>query len=358
MDTNRISLNINAQHFIPRVPFGVRPHARNQVRIPYSNIQHDNYIFPVISNENPSEYKGKSQENSIDPKSLEYLLSTPQITNSDDELQKENKTYLNLIDFQKGNLDDLKEDLIYYFSSPESLKHFKSSLDEEIKYEFYKDLECENFISAQKERFKQILSIKKSDMDSKMKISKLSNFNNNFCYKASLIQGKEQISRKLINANLIGTKMDESFFLYSKQEINENKIITYLNELRDIFTISNIDMESLGLIHFNFIEKNLISILKVMEIKLSSKKSINNLTNFCKICIDILKYFKSTKLYFYIIQFLKEYKELLDYTQLNVNKEMIQFIPNNCFDFNQLNVNNKDILISDLTQTLINKGFI
>ena len=49
--------------------------------------------------------------------------------------------------------------LIYYFSSAESILHFKSSLEKDINYEYYINLDCRNFIIAQKVRFKKILSI-------------------------------------------------------------------------------------------------------------------------------------------------------------------------------------------------------
>ena len=191
-----------------------------------------------------------------------------------------------------------------------------------------------------------------------MKISKLSNFYSSLCSKTSSIQINNKINQKLNNANLIGIKLDEFLYLYSEQEINEDKLIKYINELKDIFILKNIDMESLGFILFNFIEKNVICVLKIIESKLISKKSIINLTSFFNICLDILKSFKSSKLFFYIIQNLKRYKDILDLKSINIKKEEIQFIPNNCFNFNELNKNIKNILIKDLKKSLIDKGII
>ena len=51
-------------------------------------------------------------------------------------------------------------------------------------------------------------------------------------------------------------------------------------------------MESIGLIHFNAIEKNLISILLLIEDKFLIKQNIETLTKFSLICIDIFKNFK------------------------------------------------------------------
>ena len=100
---------------------------------------------------------------------------------------------------------------------------------------------------------------------------------------------------------------------------------------------------------------NLIFLL--IENELLQKKDINNLTTFCLICLDLIKCFKSTKLFFYITQFLNKNKDLLDYNELNTKKEMINFIPNNCFDFTQLNNNINKVLVNDLITPLINKGF-
>ena len=146
----------------------------------------------------------------------------------------------------------------------------------------------------------------KLELNTIMKISKLSNFYSSLCSKTSLIQKNNKINQKLNNANLIGIKLDEFSYLYSEQEINEENIIKSPNELKGIFILNNIDMESLGFILFNFIEINLICVLKLIESKLISKKSIINFTSFSNICLDILKSFKSSKLFFYIIQLLKK----------------------------------------------------
>ena len=237
-------------------------------------------------NANPYLFKENEQKNFIESndtskyKSLEYLLSIPQIIYSDNDNEKDSKKNFSIIDFVKANLNNLKEDLIYYFSSPESLSHFISSLGEEINYEFHKDIDFQNFITIQKERFKIIISNSKLELNTKMKISKLSNFNNSFCSKVSIIKENELLHGKMVNLNKIEIKMDECSFLYSHQEIDEEKIINYLNELKDVFIINIIDMESLGYLQFNLLEKNLILILKLIESKLLLKKNIKKLTAF------------------------------------------------------------------------------
>jgi len=336
-------LEINATSFIP--------HSRYNPA--YYNEIEENELY------NPRNNNSLTQENNINSKSLDYLLSTPQITNSNSESQEESKNKLSIIDLHKKNINELKEKLIYYFSSPESLLHYKSCLEEEIKFDFYRNLDCENFLTAQNERFKQILSISNLDLNTKTKISKLSNFNNSFCPKASIIKNNNEANVKALkNANLIGIKMDEGSFLYTEQEIDEGKILIFLEELKENFRVNSIDMESLGLIQINFIEKNLISILKIIENKFLAKKNVKNLTSFTNICINILKSFKSTKLLFYIIQLLKQNKDNLDFNQLNSNKDQIHFIPNNCFDFEQLDRNVNKLLIRDLRKPLLERGII
>jgi len=294
----------HSRDFVPRNPNAQPLCERDPNRSEFEN----EYEFDSKRNDFFSNEDGLNKM-SGNFKSLEYLLSIPGITNTDNE---ENKNKLTLVDFQKRNLNNFKEDLIYSFSSPESMKRFKNSLDEEIKYEFYKDLDCINFISAQKERFKHILSNLKTDLDSEMTLTKF----NNFCSISSLIKNDNQTQEKLINANIIGLKLNESFSLYTQKEIDENKIINYLNELKDIFVSNNINMKSIGLIHFNAIEKNLISILLLIEDKFLIKQNIETLTKFSLICLDILKNFKSTKLYFYIIRFLKQYNNILDIAKI------------------------------------------
>ena len=315
----------------------------------YNNYYIDNaYNDPLSDNE-------LNQKMSINPNSLEYLISIPQIINFGDFNQDIDREKISLNEFQQMNLDKLKENLVYYFSSPESLAHYKNILEEENKYDFYKDLNSENFISAQKERFNRISSISKSDLVATKKTNKLSDFND-FCLEASIIRDNPEIHKKIINANLIGIEMDECSYIYSQKELDENSLLKYLKELKDIFTNNSIDMESLGLVHFNFIEKNLISILKTIENKLNVKKDKKNLTSFCQICVEIFKNFNSVKLFFYIIQFLNQYNDLLDSSQLNMIKETIQLIPNNCFDFSELERDISKTLIPDLRIPLINQG--
>ena len=264
MSKTKIQLNINAKPF--KSIFHYQEENQNIYRTEYDDL-FSNSIDTECQLENFLSPKITTNYNCFD-----YLLSTPNIVNSDNDNQKINKKKFTLKDFLKRNVNNLKEDLLYYFSSPESLLNFKNSLDEGIKHDFCKDLDYKNFLITQKERFRYILANSKPNLYPTMKISKLSNFNDSFCTKVSFNQNKEKINNKLKKANLIGTKLDECFYLASQHEIKNENIITALNELKSSFILNLIDIESFGLINFNFIEKNLIYLLKIIELKFVEKR--------------------------------------------------------------------------------------
>ena len=184
--------------------------------------------------------------------------------------KNESKNKLSLYDFKKNNLIKLEEDILYYCLSPQSLLNFKSIVDDQKNYEFYNDIDSENFMISQKERIKIILSLQLKT-DSFFKKSKLSNYENSFCAKASLIEYTNQNNSKMVNSNLIRTKMKE----YSDKimnELDENKLFEYLKEMQDIFVNNIIDIESIGLVQFNFIENNIIHLLNLIFNKFEKSK--------------------------------------------------------------------------------------
>ena len=355
--SNAANLNLNARHFIPRF---ILPRERNfierQNHLYNYNYSQDYDDFNAYDNQEISRRRNNLNiPQSFTTSSLEFLLSIPQRIDPADKNEEDDNNKLSLNDFKKKNLNKLKEDLLYYYSSPDTLLNFKSSIEDEKIYDFYKNIDCENFMTAQKERIKAILSQSKSNLDSQMKISKLSNYKNSFCAKVSLIEGSKEA---LINANLIGIKMDECSFLCTKKEIDENELLSSLNELKETFEKKPIIMEYLGLIHFNFIEKNLILIFNLIENKLAEKNNTKNITTFILICVEILKNFQSIKLYFFILKLLNKYKELKNSITIESNENIIQFIPNNCFNFDKINQNVNFSLITDLRKSLSEQGFI
>ena len=84
------------------------------------------------------------------------------------------------------------------------------------------------------------------------------------------MQTNKENSLKIVNANLIRKKMEEYGMLLLKEN-DENRMIKYLDELKDIFKKNEIDMKSLGLVHFNFIENNIGFFLNLILNKIKQK---------------------------------------------------------------------------------------
>ena len=258
--------------------------------------------------------------------------------------KKENKNKLSLYDFKKNNLIKLEEDILYYCLSPRSLLNFKSILDDQKNYEFYNDIDSETFMSSQEERINIILSLKLNEC-SYSKKSKLSNYKNSFCANASLIENTYENNSKIVNSNLIRTKLDEYSYKIIN-ELDENKLFEYLKEIQEIFINNIIDMESIGLVQFNFIENNILLLLNLILNKFEQSKDSKYLKEFPFICIKILKYFKSSKLYFYIIKYINQNIGKLNNSlnlELNEGDSIINFIPNNLIDIKS----EKGLLIID-----------
>ena len=311
-------INPNASSYIPR-------YIRNAYN---SNIN-------IQPNRNGVIYSGNDLDlsNDLNLLSLESLLSISQLSDTNDSKEETRTTKFTLKDFKNKNINKLKENLLYYYASPEILLNFRSDGGED-NFDFYKNLDCENFLSSQKEIIKKILS--NSRENEPIKKSKLSNYQNNFCL--SLIP--RQISDNgILNANLILMKLDEFSCLDRAKDLDMNRIISFLNEFKDIILANIINMESLGFVFFNSVENNLILTLKLIVNKLCEKKDIKILNNFILICVDILKKFNSTKLYFFILKFLKNNKDVLNSFKLDSNETIIQLMPNNSINFKKLEQN-------------------
>ena len=255
-----------------------------------------------------------------------------------------------LKDLKKEKINKFKENMLYYFSAPETLLNYKSCLDQETYYNFYKDFDSEQFL-YQKESQKNLDSL----YNKHNKISKLSNYKNSFYAMMSLMVTESDISKNNMNScYLIKEKMGEITNLLFNGE-TESKLFLCLNELKEIFILHEINIKSLGLNLFNFIENNLVIILNLIISKFEQKNDIENLKKLLLIYLEILKIFKSSQLYFLIIKFFKKNKDIIKFELTN---DIIQFIPNNCFNFNILYQNHKNILVKDLKGLIINKGII
>ena len=210
----------------------------------------------------------------IEP-SLEDLLLTPKIKdeNIGKKEDKEKENDLTLIEFKKKNINKLYEDMVYYFSSPEILKKYKSNIDEEKYYDFYKDLDSEIFTIEQKERIKTILALPIISLDAIIKTRKLLNYKNILSIQTDVIKINEE-RKKLSteNNNSLREKLEE----YSNLCLNEKDeytILFYLSELKNEFENNLLDIESLGLVYFNYIENYLVLILNLIIKKLEQNKN-------------------------------------------------------------------------------------
>ena len=247
-------------------------------------------------NEQINNDKRKKEINNIEP-SLEDLLSTPIIKNVNKKKyeEKENEKKETLFEFKMKNIYELYVDMLYYFSSPEILKNRK--ITHRTKYDLYKDLDSENFIKEQKRRIKTILNLPGIGPDLVIKSRKLLNYRKIFSAELDGFNKDKDNEAKFDNINILRTKMEKYSFL-CLSENNETKILDYLNELKEEFKKVTIDIKILGLVHFNFIENNLVLLLTIIMNKLEKNKNKKNINDFISVCTNILNYFKSSKLFF------------------------------------------------------------
>ena len=247
---------------------------------------------------------------------------------------KENEKKETLFEFKMKNIYELYVDMLYYFSSPEILKNRK--ITHRTKYDLYKDLDSENFIKEQKRRIKTILNLPGIGPDLVIKSRKLLNYRKIFSAELDGFNKDKDNETKFDNINILRTKMEKYSFL-CLSENNETKILDYLNELKEEFKKVTIDIKILGLVHFNFIENNLVLLLTIIMNKLEKNKNKKNINDFISVCTNILNYFKSSKLFFFIIKYAKQNIDLLEI--LNSKDDLAQFIPNNMINFKKIEEN-------------------
>ena len=284
--------------------------------------------------------------------SLEKLLSNYQ------QVHLKEKNEINNIDlkqFKINNLNKKYEDMLYYFLPPENLKNYKSIDIEENNYQFLNDLNNENFFLSQDVRADIINNI--SDTNSSINKSFLNNFNEDFCPKNSFSQKNEENLKNMINLNKFKI-IFEKFSLLCLNENDENKLLSYINEIYNGFMNNKFQMESIGLINFNLIEDYFHFLLNLVIKKLDKIKDPKILYNFILLCIKILKYFKSTKLLFFIIQFFQKYNSIIDLKINEKNKDILQFIPNNCFNFELIRKNIEYIIFPEIIKAISNESSI
>jgi len=293
-----------------------------------------------------SDKKYNGKESSESP-CLENLLSC-----NYNEKNRNYKEKSNLYEYKLRNINQLKEDLLYYYSSPETLLNYEKINEYEINYEFYKYINGENFVTSQKERNKLILSTLNSKPITK---EKTINDYNSFMAKNSIVENNDIITQKLINLNIISQKLEEYSNLYLTEN-DDNKIVSYLNEFKDIIIKNNIDNESLGFIHYKSIESYFCLVLNLIIKNIEKNNNIQNMITFVLNCIDILKYFKSINMLFLKIKFLKKHQNILESLKFKISKDIIHFVPNNCINFEKIYNSQYMSLIDDLNEYINNQN--
>ena len=284
---------------------------------------------------------------------LDDLISNPNINQAlnNYEEKDDNPT---LREFKKNNVNRLYEEMLHYFSSPEILKKFKRSvIDKDKNYVFYKDFVSENFMIEQRQIIKRISELPKIKKNSIIKKRKLLDYKNIFFTRPNDSEIDEDYKIKFIEVNNLRTEMERYSFLC----LNENddaKLLSYVKELKKEFSKTLINIETLGLVHFNFIENNLVLLLTIIKNKLDQNKNKKNINDFIMECSNILKQFKSTKLFYFILKYSKENIDILEI--LETKDDIIQFIPYDMIYFKKLiemkdDINQKcdlkDILITE-----------
>ena len=254
--------------------------------------------------------------------SLDNLISNHFI-NKEININEEKNGNQTLTEFKKNNINRLYEEMLCYFSSPEILKIYKSSvIDQDKNYLFYKDYISENFMIEQRERIKRISKLPKIKKDSIIKKRKLLNYENIF-FSSPLDSETDDFKENHIEVNNLRIEMEK----YSQLFFNENdniKLLSYLKNLIKEFSKAKLDVYYLGLVHFNFIENNLVLLLTIIKNKLDKKKNKKNSNDFIMECSNILKYFKSSKLFYFILKCSKENIDILE--NLKIKDDLVQFI--------------------------------
>ena len=266
---------------------------------------------------------------------FEDLINFPKKIFPKDDEEEINTPHLTQTEMSLMNVNKLLEDIFYYCSPPETLLKLSQNTEEEKTYEFYQELNSENFIYAQKTRNK-ILTDLNTKTKSLIKAQKLSNFNDSLSIKMSNLpkgENEQEKNNQIKNAYLIMNKIEEIRMIY--KEINDNEILEELKNLKEIMANNKIELKTLGSLTFNSIENNLCSLLNLIIDEFDKKKDENLLNNFGIIFKEIFESFKSVKLLFLFIKFLSSHSSVSEFIKIDTNKPN-QFISEKSLNFDKI----------------------
>ena len=274
---------------------------------------------------------------------LEKLLSLePNISPNNEDIDYNS---LKLIEFKKILINKLKEDIIYYCTSPQKLLNYKEIESTEKKVESYKDLDTENFLISQKERFDIILN--KKDY-SQQNLIKLDNVDVNIEISFPEKNWKNELSMQYIN--LLYKKLNIYNFNELK-ELDSDKILNYLNDIKFHLMIEPISPNLCGTILYSYIINNINLILEIILDKFKKEKNYNIL-EFIFILKDICIYISSIQLKFYLLKLIRDNLNILKEKNIDFNNYKI--FMRNYINFNDIDYDNKYQLLCLDFKTFLN----
>ena len=274
---------------------------------------------------------------------LETLLSLePSISPKNEDIDYNS---LKLIEFKKNLINKLKEDIIYYCASPQKLLNYKKIEPTEKEFEFFKDLETENFLISQKERFDIILNKKDFPKNNFVKLDntdvgiEISFPENNWKNKYAM-QSVNSLCKRLKNYNFFELK-----------ELDNNKILIYLNDIKYDLMLEKISPYLCGTVLYNFIINNINLILEIISDKFKKEKN-HDILEFIFILKDICSYISSVQLKFYLLKIIRDNISILKDENIDFNNYKI--FMENYINFNEINYDSKYQLISLDFKTFLN----
>ena len=281
---------------------------------------------------------------------LENLLSFEQKISAKNEEIDYNS--LKLIEFKNIKLNNLKEDILYYCTSPKNLINYKKIKFNEKNFEFYKDLEIENYMLCQKERSDIIREYKEID-NSQNQILKIEN-NKEFFY--DICFPEKNMENKIIieKIYLLTQKLNDYNFVDLK-EMDNKKALSYLKEINDILNNIYISPYNLGLSHYNLIINNLFMIIEIISDKFNDKAE--ELIEYISILNDIFYYISSLQYKFFLLKKIKDNINILNDKDINLKNKFHLFFDDN-INFNNLRLDeNYKIAYLDFKKFLDNQVF-
>ena len=273
---------------------------------------------------------------------IEDLLSLePKISPKNEDIDYNS---LKLIEFKKMQVNKLKEDIIYYCSSPQKLLNYKKIESSEKEFEFYKDLDTENFLISQKEKSDIILNKKEYPQNNLVILD-----NVNVSAEISFPEKNSKNKLTMQSMNLLCKKLNIYNFIELK-ELDSNQILVYLDEIKSHFIREKISPYTCGITLYNLVIYYINLILEIISDKFNEKNY--NILQFIFILKNICSHVSSVQLKFYLLKIIRDNTNTLK--ELNIDFNNYQIFMENFINFNDIYYDIKYQLIYLDFKTLLN----